>query len=168
MRKFAPNCKARFANMANTIEHHGIVENIAGTHIQVRIVQTSACATCSIKGHCTSADTKEKLIDVVDEQAASYRPGDSVRVIGSVSMGMQAVALAFVVPLLLLVVSLFVSVSVGLSEPLAIGCSLMVVAVYYLLVWFCRERVGKRFSFSILPVGSTHGYSPNFNHNNNQ
>ena len=53
--------------MADTIRHQGIVENINGTHLQVRIVQTSACASCSIKGHCSSADTKEKLIDVIDE-----------------------------------------------------------------------------------------------------
>lgn len=139
--------------MANTIEHQGIVENIAGSHVQVRIVQTSACATCSIKGHCTSADTKEKLIDVVvDEQAASYRPGDSVRVVGSVSMGMQAVALAFVAPLLLLMASLFAGVALGLHEAVAIGCSLLLVAGYYFVVWLCRAKVGKRFTFSILPA----------------
>lgn len=139
--------------MANTIEHQGIVENIAGSHVQVRIVQTSACATCSIKGHCTSTDTKEKLIDVVvDEQAASYRPGDSVRVVGSVSMGMQAVALAFVAPLLLLMASLFAGVALGLHEAAAIGCSLLLVAGYYFVVWLYRAKVGKRFTFSILPA----------------
>ena len=56
--------------MANTIKHQGIVENINGSHLQVRIIQTSACASCSVKGHCTSADTKEKLVDVAD--ATSY------------------------------------------------------------------------------------------------
>ena len=39
--------------MADSIKHQGIVENISGAHLQVRIVQTSACAACSIKGHCT-------------------------------------------------------------------------------------------------------------------
>ena len=72
--------------MADTIKHQGIVENINGTHLQVRIVQTSACAACSIKGHCTSADAKEKLIDVTDEAAAeTYRPGDRVWVMGQLS-----------------------------------------------------------------------------------
>ena len=44
------------------IRDRGIVENISGSHLQVRIVQTSACASCSIKGHCSSSDTKEKII----------------------------------------------------------------------------------------------------------
>ena len=68
--------------MANTIKHQGIVENINGSHLQVRIIQTSACASCSVKGHCTSADTKEKLVDVTDAYAASYHPGDRVWVTG--------------------------------------------------------------------------------------
>ena len=50
--------------MADIIKHQGIVENINSSHIKVRIVQTSACAACSAKGHCASADTKEKIIDV--------------------------------------------------------------------------------------------------------
>ena len=68
--------------MANTIRHQGIVENINGSHLKVRIVQTSACASCSVKGHCTSADTKEKLIDVTDINAASNQAGDRVWVVG--------------------------------------------------------------------------------------
>ena len=73
--------------MANTIKHQGIVENINGSHLQVRIIQTSACASCSVKGHCTSADTKEKLVDVADANAASYQPGDRVWVTGELSNG---------------------------------------------------------------------------------
>ena len=73
--------------MANTIKHQGIVENISGSHLQVRIVQTSACASCSIKGHCSSSDTKEKIIDVTNDGTFSYQPGDHVWVIGELSMG---------------------------------------------------------------------------------
>lgn len=78
--------------MADIIKHQGIVENINGSHLQVRIIQTSACASCSVKGHCTSADTKEKLVDVADANAASYQPGDRVWVTGELSMGVMAVS----------------------------------------------------------------------------
>ena len=80
--------------MADTIRHQGIVESINGTHLQVRIVQTSACASCSIKGHCTSADVDEKLIDVLTYDSSSYRIGDAVWVKGTLAMGMKAVLLA--------------------------------------------------------------------------
>ena len=82
--------------MANTIKHLGIVESIEDHHIQVRIVQTSACASCSIKGHCTSADVKEKLIDIANADTSQYRQGDHVWVVGTLSMGGMAVLLAFI------------------------------------------------------------------------
>ena len=91
----------------NTIKHLGIVENIQGSHLSVRIVQTSACAACSAKGHCSSADSKDKIIDITDVTAASYQVGERVMVIGETSMGMMAVVLAFVLPFVLLIFSLF-------------------------------------------------------------
>ena len=33
--------------MTDIIKHRGIVENIEGSHVRVRIVQTSACSACS-------------------------------------------------------------------------------------------------------------------------
>ena len=62
----------------NTIKHLGIVENIQGSHLSVRIVQTSACAACSAKGHCSSADSKDKIIDIIDTAASSYQVGEKV------------------------------------------------------------------------------------------
>ena len=59
----------------NTIKHLGIVENIQGSHLSVRIVQTSACAACSAKGHCSSADSKDKIIDIIATAASSYQGG---------------------------------------------------------------------------------------------
>ena len=91
----------------NTIKHLGIVENIQGSHLSVRIVQTSACAACSVKGHCSSADSKDKIIDIIDTAAASYQVGENVMVVGETSMGMQAVALAFIIPFVLLIFTLF-------------------------------------------------------------
>mgnify|MGYP000196265783 CR=1 FL=1 len=91
----------------NTIKHLGIVENIQGSHLSVRIVQTSACAACSAKGHCSSADSKDKVIDIIDTAASSYQVGEKVMVVGETSMGMMAVVLAFVLPFVLLIFSLF-------------------------------------------------------------
>ena len=49
--------------MTNIIKHQGTVEHIEGTHVQVRIIQTSACSSCSAKSLCHSSESKEKLID---------------------------------------------------------------------------------------------------------
>ncbi|MCD8181816.1 MAG: SoxR reducing system RseC family protein [Bacteroides sp.] len=138
--------------MANTIRHQGIVENINGSHLQVRIVQTSACASCRIKGHCSSADTKEKLIDITDEDAASYQPGDQVWVIGELSMGAMAILYAFIFPFLVLIISLFIFMAIWNDELRAALCSLGLLIPYYYILWLNKSRVGKKFSFSIKPI----------------
>ena len=137
--------------MADTIRHQGIVENINGTHLQVRIVQTSACASCSIKGHCSSADTKEKLIDVIDE-SSSYQPGDRVWVTGELSMGVMAVLFAFIFPFLILIISLFVFMAIWNDELRSALCSLALLVPYYYILWLNKSRMGKKFSFSVRPM----------------
>lgn len=138
--------------MANTIKHQGIVENINGSHLQVRIIQTSACASCSIKGHCSSADTKEKLIDVTDDNVSSYQPGDRVWVIGDLSMGVMAVLLAFILPFLVLIFSLFIFMAIWNDELGSALCSLALLIPYYYILWLNKSRLGKKFSFSISPM----------------
>ena len=138
--------------MANTIKHQGIVESINGSHLQVRIIQTSACASCSIKGHCSSADTKEKLIDVTDNNAFSYQTGDRVWVIGELSMGAMAVLLAFVLPFLVLIFSLFIFMAVWNDELASALCSLALLIPYYYILWLNKSKLGKKFSFSISPM----------------
>ena len=135
--------------MANTIRHLGIVESIHGHHIQVRIVQVSACATCSIKGHCTTADAKEKLIDVFTSQTEAYQPGDSVWVVGQLSMGWWAVILAFLIPLVLLVAVLFTVHALTGDDLTAVGVTLPVLAAYYLLLHAQRHRMSRKFAFYI-------------------
>ena len=138
--------------MANTIKHQGIVENINGSHLQVRIIQTSACASCSIKGHCSSADTKEKLIDVTDDNVSSYQPGDRVWVIGELSMGVMAVLLAFILPFFVLIFSLFIFMAIWNDELGSALCSLALLIPYYYILWLNKSRMGKKFSFSVRPM----------------
>ncbi len=119
---------------------------------QVRIIQTSACASCSVKGHCTSADTKEKLVDVADADAASYQPGDRVWVTGELSMGVMAVLFAFIFPFLILIISLFVFMAIWNDELRSALCSLALLIPYYYILWLNKSRMGKKFSFSVRPM----------------
>ncbi|WP_373850617.1 SoxR reducing system RseC family protein, partial [Bacteroides heparinolyticus] len=106
----------------------------------------------SLKGHCSPAETKEKLVDVYDVDAASYRPGDRVWVAGRLSMGAMAVLLAFILPFLVLIVSLFVLMAVRNDELFAALGSLALLIPYYYILWLNKARIGKKFSFSVLPM----------------
>ena len=138
----------------NTIKHLGIVENIQGSHLSVRIVQTSACAACGVKGHCSSADSKDKIIDIIDTAAASYQVGENVMVVGETSMGMQAVALAFIIPFVLLIFTLFLFMALIENELYAALLSLAVLVPYYYILWLNKTRLKQKFSFTIKPINN--------------
>ena len=135
--------------MADLIKHKGIVEKIDGSHVTVRIVQTSACSSCSAKGLCNASESKEKLIDVYQSQVPC-RVGEEVVVCGTTSMGMRAVFLAFGIPLLILLASLFVSMRMtGDDALLSAVIALCAVVPYYLIIYLCKDKLDRTFSFTI-------------------
>ena len=139
--------------MTNIITHQGIVENISGSQVFVRIIQTSAFSTCSVKGHCSSADSKEKVIEVTDTSSA-WKIGDEVTIIGATSMGMRAVLLAFLIPLFLLIFGLFIFKTVLHSELYGAFAALAVLIPYYYIIWLNRTRLKQKFSFTIKPINN--------------
>ena len=131
----------------NTIKHLGIVENIQGSHLSVRIVQTSACAACSAKGHCSSADSKDKIIDIIDTAASSYQVGEKVMVVGETSMGMMAVVLAFVLPFVLLIFSLFLLMALIENELYA---ALLWLSLYLIISFYGLTKRDSNNNFHLL------------------
>ena len=97
--------------MTDTIKHLGTVEYIEGTYMQVRIVQTSACSSCTAKAYCHSSESKEKLIDIYDTDTSGFKLGEEVMIYGTTSMGIRAVVLAFGIPFFVLIIALFVAYS---------------------------------------------------------
>lgn len=152
MIKFAAICNVWFAKMANLIQHQGIVESISGSQLTVRIIQSSACSGCHAKGYCSSADRKEKVIDIVDNSATAYAVGERVWVMGEMSMGMKAVALAFIIPFFILIISLFMCVAITGNELLAGIISLSLLVPYYFIIWLNKARLKQKFSFTIKPI----------------
>lgn len=139
--------------MSDIIKHLGTVENIEGAHIQVKIVQTSACSTCIAHKHCNSSESKDKIIDIYDKEAASYHPGEEVYVYGTTTMGMKAVFWAFGVPFIILVIVLFGSMLLtNANEALAALLVLVSLATYYFILFRHKEHFGKKFRFTIKPI----------------
>jgi len=136
--------------MAKTIEHKGTVESINGNQVKVRILQTTGCASCSAKDFCSSAESKEKYIDVKDLNSQYYSVGDSVTLHGSMTLGLRAVLLAFFFPFLVLVISLFISMSLTHgNELLSTGIAFGLTAFYYLILSLFKQQTSKHFAFTL-------------------
>ena len=139
--------------MADVIKHDGVVDSIEGNCIHVRIVQASACAACGAKSLCSAAESKEKIVDVYGADTTAYQVGQRVMVEGAASMGMKAVRLAFLFPLLLLVaaVALVMWLADG-NEALAALAALLVLTVYFLLLFVNKKKLAREFTFIIKPI----------------
>ncbi len=136
--------------MGKKIEHEGIIESIDGSHIQVKILQSSACSSCQMKSMCATAESQEKLIDIYTPLSKDYSVGERVKACGTLTMGRNAVLLAFVLPLALIVISVLCGLYVfNLSEQLTIVSVLVALAIYYLIIHSLRSRLSKQFSFWI-------------------
>ena len=135
--------------MENTIRHDGVVERIDGEHIQVCIIQTSACAGCKVASHCNASEAKVKMVDVYQQVPPSLKVGDSVVVSTSGRTAGKALLLGFGLPLLLLLVVLAVMLGIGFGEGVAALSALAVLIPYYIIIWLCRKRIARTVAFYI-------------------
>ncbi|MBP9017171.1 MAG: SoxR reducing system RseC family protein [Paludibacteraceae bacterium] len=130
------------------IEHSGIVQHIEGNKAQILIIQQSACSACHAKSACTMSDQQEKVVEVlVDDN--SIREGDEVIVYGSNSIGLQAVLIAFVLPLLLVFLLLFILSIYLKNEAVAGLIALSVLIPYYLILSLFDKKLKNKFEFHI-------------------
>jgi sigma-E factor negative regulatory protein RseC len=129
------------------IRHEGIVESIGAESCQVRILQASACSSCEARMLCRSSESKEKLIEVRGHYPTLH-VGDQVTLAGSVRQGLRASFLAYVVPLILMVIALFVGTRLA-GEATGAIAALIVLALYYGVLYLLRDKIGRKFEFKI-------------------
>ena len=135
--------------MSNRISHSGVIDSIAGDHVKVRIVQSSACAGCQVAVHCHASESKEKLVDVFGCDTARYTTGQEVTVWASRNVANRALLLGFGVPFLLLVCVLMLALRLTSDEGIAAMVALGSLVPYYILLWSLRDRISRQVSFHI-------------------
>ena len=135
--------------MSNKIKHSGVVENILGDSVQVRIVQTSACAACKVAGYCNASESKEKLVDVYHADTRNLRVGDVVTVTASTQVAAQALLLGFGLPFVVLVAVLIAVLLITGNEGAAALSGLGALVPYYAVLFLFCNRIRDKLSFSI-------------------
>ena len=136
--------------MDTKISHSGIVESIKEGCVQVRILQTSACAACKVAGHCHASESKEKIVDVLNVHDASrLKVGDNVTVCASRHVANRALLLGFGLPLLILVSVLLIALFFLSDEGLAAMMALLALVPYYILLYLLRDRIRQKMAFFI-------------------
>ena len=137
--------------MGNTVRYHGVVKEVSDGHLQVGIMKSSACGGCTIKGHCNSAEAKERMVDVDDPSAFLYHEGQDVWIVGSSSIGWKALGYGIIIPFFVVIISLFVFSAWMKNELWAALSALGMLIPYYIILYSNRERMKKQLSFAVLP-----------------
>lgn len=137
--------------MAEKIRHTGIVDSVDSEGVRVRILQTSACASCKVSGYCNASESKEKVIEVAGKgYAGNFATGDSVVVTVSRTVAGRALALGFGLPFAILVVVLAVVVLLTSDEVLGAVTAIVALVPYYFALYFLRDKIRGKMEFEVV------------------
>lgn len=142
-------CNVEITNMSESINHTGRIEKIEGDTILVKIIQQSACSGCHARGMCIASDQKEKIIEVNDPEPSKYHVGEEVMISGRSSLGLQAVLLAFVLPLILVVAAIAAGTYMKWDETTSGLAGLFLLVPYYCILYLLREKLKRKFIFTL-------------------
>jgi len=137
------------SEQTDSVTHPGIVMQISGHIAEVMILAKSACSSCQVKGACNMSEMEEKRVFVELPAEHNFKSGQQVNVMMKHSLGNLAVFLGYILPFLVLLLTLIVSISVGLGEGIAGLLSLGVLIPYYFVLYRLRNRLGRKFSFHL-------------------
>ena len=130
------------------VEQQGMVEEVVGHRVFVRIRQISACGSCRARSMCSMTEMEDKLIEANDNSQHLTR-GDKVSIIMKRSMGNKAVILGYMIPFLLLITVLLVLSSLLIKEWITGLTAVLILVSYYAILHLFRDRLKKAFTFSL-------------------
>jgi len=134
----------------DNISHPGVIQEIDSHRIYVKIMAQSACSACHAKGMCTVAEVEEKIIDVNKPSGRSYNVGDNVVVGMQKSLGSKAVLLGYLIPFLILLLSLIIMLALTDNELLSGMIAIGLLVPYYIILHLLKDRLQKTFEFRII------------------
>ena len=115
----------------------------------VKIISESACSSCHAKSLCGFSEDQEKILQLPTDPYGDYQKGDVVEVYTKRSMGLKAVWISYVIPLLILMI-LILSLSAIIETELYRGLiAIGGVAVYYLVIYLLRDKLNNEIVFDI-------------------
>ncbi len=133
----------------NEIAHTGTIIEITPDFTSVEIISSSACSACHAKGLCGMSEEQEKVIMLPTDPYSEYAVGDQVQIYTKMTMGLKAVWISYVIPLLILMILILTLSSVIGNEFLRGGIAIAGVAVYYFVIWLFRDKLSDQFEFYI-------------------
>lgn len=96
---------------------------------------------------CSSSEQKTKLVETEAADGETYSIDEEVVVVGSESMGIVAVVLCYVVPVVLMVVMMAVLGGMGQSDVVCGLAAIGVLVPYFCVIYLLRDTLKRNFKF---------------------
>jgi sigma-E factor negative regulatory protein RseC len=135
------------SDSSGIINHDGIVLRKDYNTVSVSIISSSACSGCHAEAGCIMSGKEEKIIDV--QGRYDVKPGDKVTILMKQSMGYAALFLGYILPGIAVIAVLIIMNSLKAPELISGLISLTILIPYYSILYFFRERIGKKFTFTL-------------------
>jgi len=136
--------------MSKVIEHKGVVGEISNDSVTVRFISKTQCVSCQLNQSCAAADIKEKEVEIpLQNLSHTVNIGEEVDIQLAESVGAKALFLGYLLPFILVFVTLILVYVASHSEGYAGLLALSVLIPYYFILYLLKNKFKKSFSMSI-------------------
>lgn len=132
-----------------SIAKEGIVREVKDNCVTVAVTSCSACHHCQAKVFCGLSESKEKLVEIETLDASAYKKGDAVVVLMSLANGYSALVLGYLVPLLVMVVTIVTFSLCGYDDFISGISGIIVLIPYYFGIFLLNKKLKSIFSFKL-------------------
>ena len=132
----------------DNFSRNGTVVDVTSHKVSIRISQPSACEQCHAKGACTGLFDGEKIVEIKNS-GKDLEIGDLVSVSVSQKTGITAVFWSYLLPFMIVILSLVALMAFFKNELLAGMAALSTLLPYYLLIYRFRKKIENKIQFKI-------------------
>lgn len=132
------------------IKHKAKIVQVNTNSVEAEIEVKSACAQCALQNACQMHEVSQRKVIIPLERGRTYHKGEVVEVAISLNEGMLAAFYAYILPLLLVLLALFISLMSGTSEIISGICSIIVLIPYYFGVFLKKNFFARKLNFKII------------------
>ncbi len=126
-----------------------IITAVNNQTVTVTFEREEACSACAARSICHTGACAKISTEVKVKNPSAYHIGQKVFLTVSEKSAVFAVLTAYALPLALTLAGLFVPLAAGAAEDTAAFCALALPALYYLLLFFLRRRIGTKIKIKL-------------------
>jgi len=133
--------------IANYLENVGLVTNSQSGRVRISLIGLG-CTACH-NSLCMLGDSKAKEVEIFDKENL-FKTGDEVMVKINPASGYMAVLLLYLVPFLLMLLTLLLLMRSGSSEGISGLMSLLILAPYFAMIYMLRGKLGSQCKIEVV------------------